>query len=504
MSITDELAQAIIQALPPDQRALAPYLLTLIATAATQRAASVPDPETLAMLQSLAGRQIHSGQSLLSFGGQSQFGDITFQGDIVGGNQYNVSLTIPTPVVEATRLEDRDTPRLFMCYSRADRSQVDTLVEALQIRGLRLWQDTEQLYLGRLARDTIEEAIETVTAFLIYLTPASLVSAFIRTVEVETAMRRARQDRNFIIIPVLDGVTPQEVDRAFAGSRIALTEYHYYLLPEQTDPARATSLPSLARDIQKTVLIPALRAGRSRATYLTDLYSISPTLYDRPAIASIDWTRPCADGIPEPEVWRNKLLPALLDLEQALRAGGRRPIALRPDGTRMSAAFGFGYVFREPTKFNLWVEQSYRGNDPQWWRTDEPGRPDDLLTDTSEDYDADGSDFTLEISITRPATAAVDKWLKATPAFASIIRRIKLELASKTVMDSGQAMAIARQIQRTLDRELGRHLPERIHVFFVGPVALAVLIGWHLNKRGVFLIYEFVGNSYLPAVQFGG
>lgn len=501
MSTNESLTHAITAALPPDLRHLSPQLVAVIHTALTSRTSPTLNAVNIEPLQSLAGRQLSSGASLISFGANNQFGDILFQGDIVGGDKYEISVTIPPDLLESARAAARLAPRLFLCYSRADGEQADALALELQLRGVRIWRDTEQIFLGRLSRATIKEAIDTVTALLIYLTPASLRSEFIPTVEIKAALQRARRDPGFVIIPLLDGVSPQEVDAAFSGSRLKLTEYQYLLLPNEA-AGRAHSISNLARQVLRAVLVPALHADRRRSTSIVDLFTISRTTYDRPAAASLDWTSLCTDGVPSLETWRERLLPALTDLEKVLREDVRRPITLRPDGTRISPAFGFGYVFRETSKFHLWVEQVFRSTNPQWWRTDEPHEERDLLTDTSEDHDRAGIDFTLEISINRVVSPTVNGWLNAAPA--PIARRIKLDFPPRTISDGAQAMMIAGQVQRTLDRELGRRSPERIHLFFAGPVALAILIGWHLNKRGVFVAYEFVGNRYVPAVEFGG
>jgi tetratricopeptide (TPR) repeat protein len=94
MVTTDELERALREALPADQHGKVTALAGLIADAAGGAGTHPPVGTNLApALQSLAGREIRVGSALVSFGADSQIGDITI-GDVAGGDIIRVSLAI--------------------------------------------------------------------------------------------------------------------------------------------------------------------------------------------------------------------------------------------------------------------------------------------------------------------------------------------------------------------------------------------------------------------------
>lgn len=89
----EELADALRAALPPDLQPHAAALAAALETAGRGQGAGDADPALQPLLRALAGRQIASGQSLISFGDGGQFGDVAI-GDVAGGDLTRVSLNI--------------------------------------------------------------------------------------------------------------------------------------------------------------------------------------------------------------------------------------------------------------------------------------------------------------------------------------------------------------------------------------------------------------------------
>jgi hypothetical protein len=89
------------------------------------------------------------------------------------------------------------------------------------------------------------------------------------------------------------------------------------------------------------------------------------------ATERIDWTALFDGGLPSADAWSEQLLPELYRLKARIVQGGGQVIALRAKA-HLSAGLAFGYVFRAPTGYRLWVEQSdLHTRQAQWWRTDE-------------------------------------------------------------------------------------------------------------------------------------
>jgi hypothetical protein len=503
MSLSPALRTALTEAVPPDTRVMLPALFDLL------DAFLNPDtpppallPELLPIIQGLAGYAVGRDGSLIRFGSGSQIGDVTIEGSVVGGNQINLHVTLPPPTVAAAAQAEQSAPHLFLCYSRADAAAVEELSRALRRRGLWIWRDLEDLRLGRSSLRSIDDALAAVAGVLIYITPQSLRSPFIQQVELSAALARARSDARFPIIPVLDGVTIDELD-AFSRTRRddpRLTDFQLFTLPANPSE-RPAAIRTLAREALRTILPHNLKHAASRSAFTVEIFSRSPVVYDYPSDARVDWVESTQAGVPSLETWQKELHPALEDLVDAFQLVGRRPpIKLRPHAARLSVALAAGYVFRKTTGFNLWVEQTT--GVLQWWRTDEQEQAPPPFVVTPFDHDPNGSDLTLEVTMTQPVGAAVTEWITATGA--SIRRRVQLQLGTGEISGSAQALAAARQIRAVIDQERARTpVPKQIHLFFAGPAALAALIGWHLNKVGPLLVYEYDSRGYASAIQVG-
>lgn len=505
MTPQPDIEQALLAALPPDLRSDIVQLTTVLATSYQSLRQTPIEANSVqeALLRALAGKHIKAGGKLVDFGTGNQFGDIAIR-DVVAGDSYTVNVALHIAAEGEQPSSVRETPHIFVCYSRADAATADALCHTLQITGLRVWRDLTNLHLGRMTQETIEQAIEHAAAILLLLTPNSLASEFIQMVELQAALRRARDDQDFPIIPVLDGVDFAEVEQATRHLRPRLLDYNAAKLPQHDDPQRSATLRAVAHRAVKATLLPQLKRQLKATSRTVAMYTYDAREYAQPMVACLDWTsafpRISSSShqrqLPSLAMWHEELLPALDQLQTLLRSVQILTIALRLDGTHISAATAFGYAFRETTRTTLWVEHA-PGN--QWWRTDEPQQDIVPLTVMREDVTPTGSDLTIELAAGKqPVTGAVDNWIAQTNP--SIYRRMQLALPEQHVADSAHAMAIARQVLTVLDAERRERLPQAVHLFAAIPVALAPLIGWRLNKRGPIWLYEYANGTYVRMV----
>lgn len=102
---------------------------------------------------------------------------------------------------------------VFVSYSRRDKMRVDIIVEALTTSGIHVWIDRSDIKAGKTWRPQIVEAIDTCEAFILMLSPTSVLSDNVRK-EIDLA-----QDSNRTIVPVmLETVTlSREIRYQLAG-----------------------------------------------------------------------------------------------------------------------------------------------------------------------------------------------------------------------------------------------------------------------------------------------
>jgi TIR domain len=87
--------------------------------------------------------------------------------------------------------------RVFISYSRADRSFVDRLSQDLRAGGVSTWQDTTDIQAGENWRSAIEESLRQ-TAVLLYVASANAAQSKWMTVEVEAVVRHGTR-----VIPLI-------------------------------------------------------------------------------------------------------------------------------------------------------------------------------------------------------------------------------------------------------------------------------------------------------------
>lgn len=397
-------------------------------------------------------------------------------------------------------------PHVFLSYSRKNSQAVELLADQLRIRGIRVWRDIDNLDLGRMTQREIQEALRHVDAAILYLTRESLKSEYILSVELPEVIARHRDEPDFPIISILDGVTFDQIDRATRATGQRLSEFNAIRLLVNADlTARDVELSHVARRVLDSVLPSHLwRLDQGQAIDV-DLFSRLETEHNYPATVRLDWVRPFRSNPPPPETCR-LLQGALNDLHEVLRKGGLRPIALRPAGAHLTVGYAFGYVFRATAGFTLWVEQHFpphTGIGPQWWRANESPIPESPLVLTPTAVDTAKPDITIEISINKSVEEHVNNWIGAeTPSL-----RTRLGLAPEgglqpnMLLDGPQTLAIAQQVREAIARY--RRPGGRTHIFGAIPVGLAVLIGAQLNACGLIQCYELVKDAYCPTFLLG-
>jgi CBASS immunity sensor of nucleotide second messenger signals/TIR domain-containing protein len=403
---------------------------------------------------------------------------------------------VPTPVTSPRA--SGSVPHVFVSYSHRDSAIDDVLCRQLRIRGLRLWRDQDSLGLGARTETAIREALVTVDAALLYLTPESLASRFIMSIELPAVLERYRLEPTFPVLLILDGVTLPQIDEATLATGIRLSDFNAVVLaPAADEAARADEIADVARRVLQSVLGLHLRRSIAHQALGIDLFSQAETTYPYPAPVCLNWVQSFTSASPAAEHWRTVLLPALHDLYTTIRRETVRQIALRPAGSHLSAGYAFGYVFRATTGVQLWIEQTTNDQQTHWWRTDSAmaGNPLDLAMVSDGPT---GGDTTIELSVSRDVELGVYHALRLYGL--EIERRIQLRPhggPSKTaVADGAHASAIARQVESVVADVRRANPSATIHLFGAMPIGLAVLLGTRLNRCGPIQCYEWHQNVY--------
>jgi hypothetical protein len=405
------------------------------------------------------------------------------------------------------------TPKVFMSYTRADdeflggaltklREKLEPAIRFHSGRSIEVFQDVEGIHLGENIQQRIGESLDTTMVLLPIITPSYFNSKWCRQEFIYFCGRECILGRNDLIIPIyyqsvsdLDAAMKydsQPSDDPIINRIAAIKCFDWRQLQEHDmdDPEVRKSLKAIAqRIIQVIHEIQTVSQKEPRIGLFT--FPFEDNWKEHPYL--LDWTDHFKPTAPPPEVWHNQLLPQLTTLYNQLYPQRPKRIQLYLNA-RLSAALAFGYVFRGLANMQITAIDQY---DMCWQTGTCPAnmRP---LEETPEEVDADGTDLTIEISVTQSTNGGVNQWL--TDEQPSVFQRLKFVLPGyPKITNTDQALAIACQIrERILDLRQNR-IPRKTHVFGAMPAGLAMLIGWHLNTFEPIQCYEFVGGGYQPS-----
>ncbi|GAC1563570.1 MAG: hypothetical protein NVS2B2_29410 [Ktedonobacteraceae bacterium] len=395
---------------------------------------------------------------------------------------------------------------IFLSYRRKDADEVSRLQSQLHVRGVQAWRDVTHLPIGSVTKDEIIRTLtEECDVFLLYVTPECLDSDFIWRVEVPAALHCYEYDHSFGIIPVLRGVSINQLRQCCARHGVQdLTEFNA-TFPTGVDAKWDESVDVPPKEIAQRILQAVLhqrlhRVNTGHRTYEPSL--CLHTFHYVPPIDNLDldlnWSDFFKDGTnerwPSEQEWQDTLLPALYDVKNTLSTLPHSRILHIAVHAFLPVAFALGFVLPQNARFTLVLEHKLGK-----WRSDEPSlsESEPLTTRMFEMENGDRHVAVVELSISRWVTSIVDAQLPSlgiTPSY-----RLQLEIKGgpgiDSVKDGAHASAIARQFGRELRVLYDRRGVRQIHLFFAAPVELATLLGHHLNATGTLHVYQHVRNS---------
>lgn len=228
--------------------------------------------------------------------------------------------------------------------------------------------------------------------------------------------------------------------------------------------------------------------------------------YDDPSDVVIDWTKYFDHSTlktPTPEVWQNELLPELLALRKKFDSDGKKRNVWLRSKAPLSAGLTFGNAFSEALGYNIQIEQPSPGSVKavQYWQTDTPDSRDIKLATTVVDGDQDGTEIAVAVGATDDPRPKVEEFL----ANSGIKIRASLYLypesgPSDISIDEQTAVGFARATKKEMRNAISKFSPKLVHLFFFGPLGLAVLLGQKMNGLVNIQCYErSKEHAYVPS-----
>ncbi|MCZ6478920.1 MAG: SAVED domain-containing protein [Nitrospirota bacterium] len=381
-------------------------------------------------------------------------------------------------------------PIYFLSYSRQNLNDIKTIARTLMIHGIEVWQDISNLGTG-LAESKIREAISVGSdGLLLFITPQSLKSDFIRSVELPEAEKKYKNDSNFQIVPVF-GVPIDDASAALKGClTIPISNFNGAKIGGQGERQDVLTAAQRAAEI----ILEGLRIQQIDPLCI-GLSSKQKTPAD--VALHLDFTSYFENGLPPDEVWTEQFVSALARVKGALVRRNRLSLRLYAF-CHLSLGCLFGYIFRKTTGYKLELEQITNGK-PTIWATDAKREANPLRVVELPGV-LESRDLCVKINLMSADDTSVARHAEKN----NMSYRAVLELSPAhypCTITGSEAIAIATDLADKVKECHARYDTNTVHLFAAIPLGLSVLIGYNLNACGTIQCYEFdnARREYFPS-----
>ena len=227
--------------------------------------------------------------------------------------------------------------------------------------------------------------------------------------------------------------------------------------------------------------------------------------YEPTASVELDWSRHFdrpSRTVPTPEIWDNELFPELYKVRQDIaKATINRHIIFRGKCT-LTTGIVLGTVFPEIGNWSFELPQP-----PQTvpWRSDA-----ERIKKFKINYEIiepaglgleKGTDVALVFNITGTAMGEVVNFLKSSGVALSKLIAIQPGKVSgnTSIQSDSEAVSLASASKDLLQQTLAKNGVRKTHLFYFGPISLAIFLGQKLTSLGHIQLYEFQDPGYRPS-----
>lgn len=313
----------------------------------------------------------------------------------------------------------------------------------------------------------------------------------------------------------LNSVDPRALRLRFRGAMMELPFYRNQshevidrLFDRLTVRVNKAIRDGIARAELEGLVRSELAAAKKGEAAVVHLHGWVRQAYDLPADVELDWTQHfdhATRRVPSPTAWDEELVPALKALRRKFDADGSRRLIWLHGRAPLSAGLAFGHAFAEAAGYSIRVEQPSPGASEavQYWETDTPIEADEPLARAEVEGDREAEDVLVAIGVTDDPRPRVEQYLTQSGASVRAVLYLSpISGPSATSISTRTAPAFAAAVKREIRALCNKHLPQTVHLFYFGPLGLAVLLGQKLNGLADIQCYEHVkAGGYAPSCR---
>jgi hypothetical protein len=188
-------------------------------------------------------------------------------------------------------------------------------------------------------------------------------------------------------------------------------------------------------------------------------------------------------------VWQDELLPALSDLQKSVRVNGVNRLIKLDGSACLSAGIALGWAFPETAEYIVQI-QPRMGQKIEPWRTDVSSQTPFNLHATESEIDPEGEGLVVKFNLVADVTGDFDTYVSQSGTKFRSYLELTPENGIGESITRESAIGYARSAKRLIRQTLSKRPATRIHLFYAGPLGVAVFFGQLLNSMPEIQCYE--------------
>ena len=207
--------------------------------------------------------------------------------------------------------------------------------------------------------------------------------------------------------------------------------------------------------------------------------------------------------VPDAKAWNGKLIPQLFKVKTQISKNTPNRHLIFRGKVALSTGVALGIAFPE---VGNWSFELLQPPQPETWRSDAEKIKNyklkfNIVSLSSLGLKGGGSEIIFIFNITGKALAEVVRYFKENKISVKAIIQIQPgnvpgNLALK---NDSEAVSLASAAKNIIKESVVKYKAKKTHLFFYGPLALAIFLGQKLTSVGPIQLYEFQDPGYKPS-----
>jgi hypothetical protein len=221
---------------------------------------------------------------------------------------------------------------------------------------------------------------------------------------------------------------------------------------------------------------------------------------------TVDWTTHFdreTKKVPDFSVWNTELIPELQKIKKELLTNTTARHIIFRGKCCLSTGLALGMVFPET---GGWSFEIIQPGQPQAWKSNETKINEykikhEVLDSAALGIPVSETENAVVFNVTGTAQEEVIQFLKDSGIALKKMLLIQLENSpgSFSIQSNAEAVSVATVSKDVIKRMLINHTATKTHLFFYGPMALALFLGQKLTSVGSIQLYEYQQPGYKPS-----